>query len=330
MIPESRHLLPDEFDEAMLAADRAHAETAQLSEAFASLWARRNPDLASVDADAYRVPSGVALALYRADLKTNRSLPAQSLGREDTSRYWNRLAAAARDVFNAKDWSLLGSLAFRAEQSATVLLRASPSQDNRLAMQVLAAFDRLLEQKSGMSSGNIRVQLLYGYLITIPGSFIVPRELVLPPSTPSGKTDWPILRRVWATGPEDWRTAPHAVTALLKHPSKFVQDLASGWKIVEPNKATAAVVGKDKPGKNPFTGLAQDEGLKRPSAIRVSSVETSPVVSVRQLPKLLAPTLFTDDEMDFEPRTAQRAGVWSRFRNRFLGQKRRTYSRKKK
>lgn len=324
MIPESRLTLTREFDEAVLEADRTNAEPASLAEAIAGLWANRNPAMIAVDPDAYRIPSGVALTIYRADLKANRSLPAQSLGRVSSERFWNRMAASARDVFNAKDWSLLGSLAFRADRSASLLQKLRPDENDRLAAQVISAFERLLDPASGMASTTIRVQILYGYLVTIPGSFIIPRELALPTSTASKATTWPLLRRVWATNPEEWRIAPQAVAALLKHPSDFVKDLATGWNKADASKTPVSEKGRDKTGKNPFTGPAQDEGLKRPSAIRVAPVAVPPAVPVRQLPKLFE---FTVDELDsdYVPKRQPRPGIWSRFRNRFLAQKRRTY-----
>lgn len=91
---------------------------------------RRN-DLVAIDEEAYAEPLLTALFLYRRDPPKHRQLVLSALGSSSSPGIWRNLAAAARDAWGSSDWTLLGALAYRADEARERQARPHPPELER-------------------------------------------------------------------------------------------------------------------------------------------------------------------------------------------------------
>ena len=92
---------------------------------------RRRKDLVAIDEEAYAEPLLTALFLYRRDPPKHRPLVLSAIGSSSSPDIWRNLAAAARDAWDASDWTLLGALAYRADEARARQARPHPPELER-------------------------------------------------------------------------------------------------------------------------------------------------------------------------------------------------------
>jgi len=110
-------LLPGQFAQT-IGEPRTRGESPQrFWKAIVEARGRRRDDLVAIDEEAYAEPLRTALFLYRRDPPKHRPLVLSALGPSSSTKIWRNLAAAARDAWTASDGTLLGALAYRADEA---------------------------------------------------------------------------------------------------------------------------------------------------------------------------------------------------------------------
>ncbi len=187
-------LLPSDFFQAIETPLSREDRPEDLRDSISKALQRQHPDLLQLYAEAYAIPLDTALFLYRRDPKPSRRFVLSALGGLDTTGL-PAIAAAARDAWEARDWNLLGQLAFRFDllQSATdgnswEQLAAKPSvlnddaetssrttvEESEVSTRIRAAFLRTFDVERGAIPADGYVRSALGYFSALPTYFIPP------------------------------------------------------------------------------------------------------------------------------------------------------------
>lgn len=203
-------LLPSDFVPAIETPQSREDRPEDLRGSISKALQRQHPDLLKLYAEAYAIPLDTALFLYRRDPKPSRPFVLSALGDLETTGLL-ALAAAARDAWEARDWNLLGQLAFRFDlsQSATdgnswEQLAAKPSvlnddaetssrttvEESEVSAQVRAAFLRTFDVERGAIPADGYVRSALGYFSALPTHFIPPPLLNFDRHDAESSTNW--------------------------------------------------------------------------------------------------------------------------------------------
>ena len=203
-------LLPSDFVQAIDTPQSRDDRPEDLRASISKALQQQHPELLQLHAEAYAIPLDTALFLYRRDPKPSRQFVLSALGDLETTGL-PALAAAARDAWEARDWNLLGQLAFRFDlsQSATngktwEQLAARPSvsnddtetssqtsvEESEISAQVRTAFLRTFDVERGAIPADGYVRSALGYFTALPTHFVPPPPQNFDRHDAESSTNW--------------------------------------------------------------------------------------------------------------------------------------------
>ena len=166
-------LLPTQFAERIEEPRTRQDPPKRFWKAIVEARKLRRRDLVAVDEEAYAEPLVTALFLYRRDQPKHRQLVLSALGSSSSLAVWRNLAAAAREAWDCSDATLLGVLAYRADEARERQARPRPPD---VALALIKQFKLALNFEAGHLDAPQFVQSALGYLRFLPATFVVPDD----------------------------------------------------------------------------------------------------------------------------------------------------------
>ncbi|HET6422732.1 MAG TPA: hypothetical protein VFG20_03560 [Planctomycetaceae bacterium] len=270
-------LLPNEFTQAVELPQSRDDQPERLTASVAAAQQRRHAGLLSLHPEAYAVPLETALFLYRRDPKPSRPLVLSALSGLEEAVPLTALAAAARDAWEARDWNLLGQLAFRFDlresaaawtnwqELAAVIStsdeEAAPASSERSdeelegVASLMAAFFRAFDFERGAIPADGYVRAVLGYLTSLPEHFVPPPALQIDGEAPS-PADWSFWHAFTRRHPLAWQSVTGAWEALSKIQRPFLS------RVIEQLRQPAeGKLPRQRRLRNPFASLAGKTAL---------------------------------------------------------------------
>ncbi|MFV1967487.1 MAG: hypothetical protein ACC628_18830 [Pirellulaceae bacterium] len=279
-------LAPAEYRDQLESAfhQRDSAAVAQL---VAQLAPRRYPGL--IADGHYYLPACAALSCYRENPAESKQELSLTLGPPQSEDHWPRLAAFIKYVYEQRDWTMLGHLAYQVDWGLVACAserdqaRHTKQHGSKKQMSASAStglrFCRTIQSVCDLPQGILEpkeyLQAALGYFRALPTEFAVPPDLV--EYTTFGKNssecepsplDWPMLRFFWKTSRGSWNQVPQSLELLAKSPNPFLSVLAAqlrGSKDVPEARESAREIARESPpqlAQDPFQELAGEHAVE--------------------------------------------------------------------
>lgn len=206
-----KHLSPQDFHRRVLIPEYTDATPEALQASLDEILGLEDPFVKTLAPEMYSVPIESALYLYRRTPESSRSLVIRALGWGMTARYYQALAAAAREAYQRSDYILLGAIAFHFERShreeanvegfewselfretdhvefawqatakMTLLQEDQPRNKDKIVKKLQTALRKTLNRNEGALRAKDCSRAAFGYFLQVPEHFVLPSLLALP------------------------------------------------------------------------------------------------------------------------------------------------------
>jgi hypothetical protein len=277
-------LSPDEFRETCLQVARETRRDGELADRLSQHRRRADPAVAALTPAVYAMPLGVARRLVQSGQPdSERELMHAVLGLPD-DRFASGLGAVAADCWDLGDWRLFGWLCLQLDAACergrhpwAAMPVARPPQEGGpedgagpptasvpepLPADLSECLGRFTQAISALIDRRARGrwnQVVRGYLLSIPPSFLPPTDLAAPslaaPGAAAGTEGWPLLRHLLAASPRCWWWQRDMLRELTHAPSPFVHTLAEGRQLLNPAERGYGL-GADDPASGPLDDMS--------------------------------------------------------------------------